>query len=107
MLKFFTTLCFCLVSIYGISQKFTVSGYVKDASNGEDVIGATISVKELEGTETATNVYGFYSLSLPKGSYTLTFTSIGFANVQKTIDLSKNVELSIELGASTEKLEKN
>ena len=44
-------------------QNLTISGYMKDASNGEALIGATVFVKELE-TGNVTNVYGFYSITI-------------------------------------------
>ena len=56
----------------GKNEKYTVSGYVKDAETGEELIGATVSIQELL-IGTSTNVYGFYSLSLPSGTYNLTY----------------------------------
>jgi hypothetical protein len=41
-------------------NKYTISGYVKDVSTGETMIGATVYVKETQ-KGTTTNVYGFYS----------------------------------------------
>ncbi len=59
------------------AQNFTINGTLKDASNGEDLIGATVIVKEKPGTGASANTYGFYSLTLPKGEYTLLFRYIG------------------------------
>ncbi|MBV6653867.1 MAG: hypothetical protein KI786_08935, partial [Mameliella sp.] len=59
-----------LFFLFGISilqaQEFTISGYMRDAESGEELLYATVAV---EGTSQgiATNIYGFYSLSLPKG----------------------------------------
>ena len=64
------------ISSMAISQDFTISGTIKDASNGEDLIGATIKVKELPTVGAITNVYGFFSLSLPAGDYTIIFNSL-------------------------------
>ncbi|MEM7299084.1 MAG: carboxypeptidase-like regulatory domain-containing protein, partial [Bacteroidota bacterium] len=44
-------------------EKYTINGYVKDATNGEALIGATVLIKEL-GTGNITNVYGFYSITV-------------------------------------------
>ena len=52
-------------------QKHTISGHIKDAETGEELIGATIFINELK-TGGTTNVYGFYSLTIPEGKYTLT-----------------------------------
>ena len=50
-------------------QKYTLSGTIRDASNGEDIYGATIRVKNLSNVGTNTISYGFYSLTLNRGSY--------------------------------------
>ena len=56
------------ISIFAFSasaQKYTVSGYITDLSNGETIIGANIFCKEL-GLGTTANTYGFYSLTYQK-----------------------------------------
>ena len=53
-------------------EKVTLSGYIKDASNGETLIGATAYVRETQQGVTS-NEYGFYSLSLLPGSYTIEY----------------------------------
>ncbi len=82
--------------------KTTISGTIRDKSNGEALIGATIYVKELK-TGTVSNSYGFYSLNLLPGTYTLVFSYMGFQPAEKTIDLKKEQTLNIEL-VSKEKL---
>jgi CarboxypepD_reg-like domain/TonB-dependent Receptor Plug Domain len=83
--------------------KATLSGYIKDASNGEALIGATIFVKEL-ASGASTNVYGFYSLTLPQGNYSIEISYIGFQKNQRTIDLTKDIRLDIELQVTAEQL---
>jgi len=81
----------------GISSgKITVSGYIKDASNGEVLIGSTVLVKE-EGKGTTTNIYGFYSLSLKPGTYTLVFSFVGYNPQERVVKLSENTTINIEL----------
>jgi hypothetical protein len=84
--------------------KFTISGYIKDASNGETMIGATIYAQEAKNG-TMTNPYGFYSLSLPAGTYTLNFSYIGYVAVQKQVELKENLKLDIELGEEQTQLQ--
>lgn len=79
-----------------MAGKFTVSGHIKDASNGEELIGATILIAE-KNRGTATNVYGFYSLSLEPGKYTLVFSFVGYKPIEKKVQLDKNISLNIEL----------
>lgn len=81
--------------------KITISGYVKDATNGEALIGSTILVKE-EGKGTATNIYGYYSLSLKPGTYTLVYSFIGYNAQEKVVKLTESTTLDVEL--STESL---
>jgi hypothetical protein len=78
------------------AKKFSISGYVRDASNGEELIGSTILVKELT-VGTASNLYGYYSLSLPPGNYTLVYSFLGYRSVEKKINLNGNISLSVEL----------
>jgi hypothetical protein len=85
-------------------EKYAISGYITDASNGEALIGATIYVNEIRGGS-VTNAYGFYSVSLPPGEYTLEFRYVGYTTVTRRIDLEKNVELNIELEEVKEELE--
>lgn len=82
-------------------EKFTLSGNIKDASNGEDLIGVTIFVKELPGVGTVTNVYGFYSLTLPKGSYTIQYSYIGYKTIEFKADLTKNIKNNIEISSGS------
>ncbi len=78
-------------------EEYTLSGYIKDKSSGESLIGATISIKDTK-LGAVTNAYGFYSLTLPKGKYIATASYIGFEKSEKTIDLDKDTKLNIELG---------
>lgn len=74
-------------------QKFTLSGTIADSTNGETIIGAIVYVKS-EGKGTTANIYGFYSLTLPEGSYDVSFSFIGYQTVTKKIILDKNISLN-------------
>ena len=78
------------------TEKYTVSGYLSDGSSGEKLIGATILVKEL-GSGTTANLYGFYSITLEEGNYTLIYSYLGFGSITKTIHLDKNQKINLEL----------
>lgn len=77
-------------------EKVTLSGYLKDAKNGEALIGATVFKK---GTNigASTNAYGFYSLTLPKGNDSIVFSYIGYKTIVKGIELNGNLTLNVEL----------
>mgnify|MGYP000131900353 CR=1 FL=1 len=83
------------------SQKFTISGTVKDLQSGEPIIGAKVfDTKSKKGT--LSNEYGFYSLTLPKDSVYLRVSYIGFTAMEYQIDGSENVALNIELSTVQE-----
>jgi hypothetical protein len=93
ILSFLTTFtCFSAFS----QQKFTISGYVKDAATGENLIAATIGVR---GTTigTTSNDYGFYSMTLTQGNYTLSFSYLGYVEKDTAIELNQDVRLNLNL----------
>lgn len=61
----------CFSTIVFAQQRYSVSGTVKDKKNGELLLGVAVKVAEDPTISVIANEYGFYSLSLPKGSYTL------------------------------------
>ncbi|MEA5140878.1 TonB-dependent receptor [Arcicella rigui] len=88
---------FLPLGVFAQADKLTVSGYIKDNKNGEGLIGASVFVKELL-TGTTTNTYGFYSLTLPKGKYTLVISSVGYRKSIKEVKLNdQNVTLNVEV----------
>lgn len=95
-------LCFFLLSIIILGQtdlkkKYTISGYVKDRSTGEVLIGANILIKELSGTGTSTNAYGFFSLTIVEGTYTISAHYIGYDTFFSQIALNKNITQNFSL----------
>ena len=94
LVPFIFSLFFC-VSAFA-QKRHTVSGYVKDQSNGEGLIGVSVYVREAE-TGVVTNPYGFYSLTLPEGNYTLVFTYIGYQKSEKQVPLDADKTVSIEM----------
>jgi len=90
----------CLIVFTALTtsaQKFTISGTLKDATNGEDLYGGMIKVKELTNVGAISNAYGFFSLTLEKGTYTLIFRSTGFESKETVVELNKDIELKVEL----------
>ncbi len=82
----------------------TICGNIRDASNGEDLLGASVYVKEL-GSGATTNRYGFYSISLDPGDYTLVFRYMGYKKEEMAISLQEDMRLNVELEVSREMLE--
>ena len=108
MIKFYKLfLSFCLVGCsftLFAQSKNTLNGYLKDASDGEKLIGATVYVVETK-TGATTNAYGFYSITLPSGDYTLEFSYIGFQKKVQQVSLTENVQLDVELSSDAQELQ--
>jgi outer membrane cobalamin receptor len=96
-LKFIILSVLMSSSMLFAQEKFTISGTMRDKATGEELIGATVVVKEIPNTGKAANEYGFYSITLPKGNYTLRATYIGYNEIEKTITLDKNLKIDWEL----------
>lgn len=100
---------FCLLPTTLFAQKkVTLSGYIKDISTGETIIGGNIYVKELKQAA-QTNNYGFYSLSVPAGSYTVTFAYVGYITQTDTLALieDKNYDVLMTDLTTLEEVEVN
>ncbi len=85
-------------------EKYTISGYVKDKRTGEAMIGATVYAEGLS-VGTSANEYGYFSLTLPKGEYTIVISFIGYDNYTQKVILDKNIKINTELGESAEQMD--
>ncbi|WP_430404767.1 TonB-dependent receptor [Fluviicola sp.] len=84
-------------------ENATISGTVKDYSKGEEIIGAVVRVKD-QKLGAVTNEYGFYSLTLPVGKYTIQISAGGYLRIEREVDLS--VSQSIDFQLKTDQDEK-
>jgi hypothetical protein len=75
----------------------TVSGFVKDARNGESLTGAVIYPEENPAIGIATNSYGYFSLTLPTGKYTLVVQFLGYKTRKVPLDLKENLQVTFEM----------
>lgn len=90
---------FVLISLHALAQeKVTLNGYVKDASNGEELIGVTVFIPQLKAGA-VTNAYGFYSITLPKGTYEVQYSYVGYTFQTVTVELEKDLANNIELAS--------
>ncbi len=94
---YFFVFLFLLGSLFTNAQnKHTISGFVKDSLNGETLIGATITVKG-QAKGISSNQYGFYSITLDDGNYTLVCSFIGYRTKIFEIDLKANTKFNFEV----------
>ncbi|CAM3901637.1 MULTISPECIES: TonB-dependent receptor [Flavobacterium] len=98
------SLVLLLFSLVSFSQeKVTLSGTISDESTNETLIGVTVIIEELK-TGTTTNEYGYFSITLPKGNYTIRYTYIGFEDVVEQINLQENTRKNISIKESNVQL---
>lgn len=90
--------------IFGQEESHTLSGFIFDKNSGETMIGANVYVKEL-GVGTASNVYGFYSLTLPNGEYSIEVSFVGYKKYTKIMNFNKSKKLDFQIEQTSYNLE--
>lgn len=102
-LKYITSFLSTLLLTCGLfAQEISISGTIKDGTNGEDLFGASVVVKELQNTGARSNAYGFYSLSVEAGEYTLIYRSSGYEDKTIQVQLEADTTINVELGVPQE-----
>ncbi len=96
---------FLWLPLFSIAQeKFTLSGTISDQSSNETLIGVTIIFPEIQAG-TTTNEYGFYSITLPNGTYKVQISYLGFNTISQSISLIENKTINYQLSESSESLD--
>ena len=97
-------ICLLMSTFLFAQEKFSVSGTIKDKKNGETLLGATVYLK---GTTNGavTNEYGFFSLTAPKGTYTLVISFLGYQDITKEITLNVDQTVNFEIEEASTSLE--
>lgn len=100
--KFFlVALVLLLHLILQAQQRFVLSGHITDALTGEDLPGATVIVNNADHLGTASNSYGFYSITLSPGKHSVRYQYVGFISQVIEINLTENIKLDVELKEQT------
>jgi hypothetical protein len=73
-----------------------ITGLITDAKTGEGIVGASVYIQKTS-TGVATDPFGRYTLSLPKGRHELTIKSIGMKTATRNILLYANGKLDVEV----------
>ncbi|WP_407650209.1 TonB-dependent receptor [Aequorivita echinoideorum] len=102
--KFFIFIFLCINFAGSAQEKFTLSGTISEIESGETLIGVNVIIPQLQ-TGAVTNQYGYYSITLPKGVYEITYSSIGFKTEKITISLTDNVKQDLALRTDSESLD--
>ncbi len=85
-------------------EKFTLSGTVSDSKTNETLIGVNVFIPEIKAG-IITNEYGFYSITIPKGTYTLQISYLGYETHSETIELNKDLKKNIVLSETGQALD--
>ncbi len=94
-----------LFSVSLFSQtKFTISGTIKDGKTGEELIGATIFLKDTTGIGAVTNAYGFYSLTIPASKKEIAVRYVGYEDYSVTLDSMKSQSINVSLSPASKTL---
>jgi len=79
------------------SNTATISGFIRDAKTGEALTGAVIYPKEHPTRGISSNAYGYYSLSLPVGKYSLIVQFMGYKTITTHLDLNENIKMTFNM----------
>lgn len=100
------TLCLALLvcALPSAAQKAVLSGYVKEASSGEPLIGAVVFTEDLSAG-VSTNNYGFYSLQLERKAQVVKCSYAGYVTAEVAIDPKGPVKYDFALEEDHQVLE--
>ncbi len=84
-----------------VAQNYTISGYLLDAESGETLIQATV-YDRISGKGAVSNLYGFYSLTLPAGEVDLTYSYVGYLPEHHNFKLEDNKTLTVRLAPNVQ-----
>ncbi|MGB5314641.1 MAG: TonB-dependent receptor [Robiginitalea sp.] len=104
MRRFLFACALLAVSFLNAQTRYTLSGTVSEANSNETLIGVSILVPELS-TGAVTNEYGFFSLTLPEGTYAVVITYLGFQDIQREVTLNSNQRIDFQMSEEAEELD--
>ena len=96
MKKRYILLFFLCIGLVNAQEKYSVNGIVKDADTGETIFGASIYFKDTT-IGTVTNEYGYYSVNIPKGTYTIIISYVGYTAIEEVITVTSNLKRNYEI----------
>jgi hypothetical protein len=80
----------------GAGSTAVISGYVREAKNGEPVNGASVTIEGSQGG-VSTDAFGFYSITVPKGRQTLRVGVVGMKEIGRTMNVLGNGKMDMEM----------
>jgi hypothetical protein len=105
MKNFFFALFLLTSQLVFAQTKYTLSGTVKDKKTGELLIGTVVRIAEIKSAGAASNEYGFYSITIPEGDYTMVVSMLGYQSITQKIALHQDVRKDIFMGDTAKAME--
>lgn len=109
--RFFAAVAAATLALAGatpsaLAQRGSVSGYVRDASTGETLLGANVALVGT-ATGTVTNTSGYYTLPVPAGAVRLSISYLGYATATRelTVAPGQSARLDVSLAPEDEDLD--
>ena len=88
---------FAMISSLNAQSTAILSGSIKDKQTGESLIKAVVRIQELPNAGIISNEYGFYSLTLPSGNYSVMISQVGYETLVQKIKLDSSQSINFYL----------
>lgn len=88
---------FAMVSSLNAQSTAVLSGSIKDKQTGESLIKAVVRIEELPNAGIISNEYGFYSITLPSGNYSVVVSQVGYETLVQKIKLDSSQSINFYL----------
>lgn len=105
MRVYFVFILFFNLSWLGAVDRFTISGTISDSTTGETLPGASVTVDGSTGRGASANLYGYFSLSMAAGNYSLKVSYLGYETQSIRMELNQDRMISVKLVPSSEILD--
>lgn len=80
-------------------MRATLSGYVYDAASGETLSGVNVRVRNDGDLSSQTNSYGFFSITLPIGTYEFVLSRVGYQTQVQALELAQDSSIRVDMQA--------
>lgn len=101
MKKYLLSCLLTLLSLALPAADITISGYISDEETGETLINATV-FDSISGKGAVSNLYGFYTLTLPEGQVHLIYSYLGYKPQRFVFRADNNRQLTVRLQSGAE-----
>ena len=85
------------------SSTAVISGYVRDAKNGEPISSTSVIIEGSQGG-VSTDAFGFFSITVPKGRQVLKISSIGMKEISRQLNILGNGKMDVEMNEEVRSL---